>query len=414
MVAPRHLPRDIAGTASFRPQSDCGARLRIVGALLAHRAGGRVRDRILPTSPSLSVVMPVKNALPYLDEAIESILAQTWRDFEFVILDDGSDDGSSESLRRWAARDGRIRLLRAERSLGPVGSSNAVVAAARAPIVARMDADDVADPDRLRRELAILGRNPDAVLIGSIWQGIDEQGRMVREPDLSAIGKAGFAAPFAHGSIMFRKNVFERAGGYRDESAFWEDLDLYLRMMRFGRLLVIPAPLYRHRFSGASTRLTSPARHVEEAVDLMFRCRAACERGEDYAPLLERHKLAGGGGRKLHPFTFVSLGAIILWAGARPGTLQGLVQRAKLRPDRATLVALAWALWAELSPRSLRKFKQALLARKNRRLAARFSGVDACDWRPAPRRGLSDPKRRPAAAGASPWRRRPAPSATRG
>ena len=88
--------------------------------------------------------MPVRNALPFLDAAISSILEQSFADFELIIGDDGSTDGSSDRLRAWSARDPRIRLLHRSESGGPVGSSNWVANAARTPIVARMDADDIA------------------------------------------------------------------------------------------------------------------------------------------------------------------------------------------------------------------------------------------------------------------------------
>src|SRR5688572_26937741 len=146
------------------------------------------------TIPPLSVVMPVRNALPYLDAAVESILGQTFKDFEFVIRDDDSTDGSYERLRFWAASDKRIRLFEGDSCLGPAGSSNWVVGKARAPIVARMDADDVALPHRFRHQLSVLNDNPDAVLIGSVWEGIDRQGRVVRGPDLSALGTSRFSA----------------------------------------------------------------------------------------------------------------------------------------------------------------------------------------------------------------------------
>ena len=217
--------------------------------------------------------MPVRNALPHLDAAVASLLCQTHADFELIVRDDDSTDGSRERLRVWASRDPRIRLHEGSRRLGPAGSSNWVVEQARAPIVARMDADDVAHPDRLRRQLGLLERRPDAVLVGSLWEGIDRHGRVVRAPDLSSLSAIRFSAPFAHGSIMFRREAFRRAGGYRAVCDYWEDLDLYMRMAGQGRVLVIPEPLYRHRYSETSTRLTSRRPAVERAVDLMFRCR---------------------------------------------------------------------------------------------------------------------------------------------
>jgi hypothetical protein len=327
--------------------------------------------------------MPVKDALPYLDEAVESILGQTFGDFEFVILDDGSQDGSRARLREWAASDTRIRLLESDRSLGPVGSSNRVVAAARAPLVARMDADDVAHPDRLARQVELMRRNPDAVLAGSTWEGIDADGRVVREPDRSTLGGSGFAAPIAHGSILFRRAAFEAVGGYRLECAFWEDLDLFVRMAAIGRILVSAEPLYRYRFSPTSTRLTSRRDSVEEAVDAMFCCRRAFERGERYAPRAWAKRTG-----RLQPETFTSIGSVGLWAGVRPGSLQRLVARGALRVDAATFKALAWATLAEASPRGLRRLMRLLLAWRNRR--SRVSPIGIFEWRPQPGLRLSD------------------------
>jgi GT2 family glycosyltransferase len=318
--------------------------------------------------------------MPYLDEAVRSILAQSHADFEFVILDDGSDDGSRERLRFWAAADSRIRLIEGERSLGPVGSSNLVVERALAPIVARMDSDDVSAPDRLERQLALLERDPQAVLVGSVWEGIDRHGRKVREADCSKVGDDGFAAPFAHGSVMFRREAFRRAGGYRIETAYWEDLDLYLRMAAQGRVLVVSRPLYRHRFSETCTRLTSSLAAVEEAVDLMFRCRAAFERGEDYQRLLVP-SAARPQPARLHPYTFLSMGFISLWSGHRPRSLRRLLSRGALRPDLVTVKALVWAGWAAVSPRSLRKVMQILLRLRNQRAARRHHG-EVAEWRP--------------------------------
>lgn len=109
---------------------------------------------------SISVVMPVHNAMPHLDEAVRSILDQTHSQFEFVILDDGSSDGSTERLRGWAAKDDRIRLVEGGRNLGPVGSSNRVVELASHDLIARMDADDVSLPTRLEEQLRMLRQQP--------------------------------------------------------------------------------------------------------------------------------------------------------------------------------------------------------------------------------------------------------------
>lgn len=327
--------------------------------------------------------MPVRNAAPFVDAAIESILQQSYREFEFVIRDDGSTDGTVDRLRFWAARDSRIRLFEGDRSLGPAGSSNWVISKAAAPIVARMDADDIAHPDRLAVQMSLLEDDPEAVLVGSVWKGIDREGRIVREADLGSLQGPSLAAPFAHGSVIFRTEAFRRVGGYRPECDFWEDFDLYLRLSALGRMLVVPRALYFHRFSEVSTRVASPRPRVEQAVDLMLRCRRALRKGEDYAPLLASSTQSGGGKRKLHPDTFISLGSIGLWSGGRPAMLDGLVKRARLRPDWPTLRALIWAAWAGGSPGTLRWMMRMRLAWRNRRALSRFPADRPIEWRPA-------------------------------
>ncbi|HEY0164487.1 MAG TPA: glycosyltransferase family 2 protein, partial [Sphingomicrobium sp.] len=200
---------------------------------------------------SISVVMPVRNALPHLDAAIASILGQSHRTFEFVIGDDGSTDGSAERLSEWARRDGRIRLFHGSgEGLGPSGSSNWVVRLARHPIVARMDADDVSGPRRLEAQLGILRADPDAVLVGTLFDCIDAAGATVLPCNRARLAHLGsWSAPFAHGSIMFRRDAFEKAGGYRDACEFWEDMEFYWRMATVGKLLVACEPLFSYRFN---------------------------------------------------------------------------------------------------------------------------------------------------------------------
>jgi glycosyltransferase involved in cell wall biosynthesis len=171
--------------------------------------------------------MPVHNALPHLDAAIESILAQTHRDFEFIIYDDASDDGSTARLRDWAAKDQRIRLFEGERNLGPVGSSSFVVEHSSAPLVARMDADDISDPDRLRIQLEVMQQHPEAGVVASFFEVIDARGRLIRGPESWRLARKTPFVPFAHGSMLFRRTIFDQVGGYRAECEYWEDQDVF-------------------------------------------------------------------------------------------------------------------------------------------------------------------------------------------
>ena len=331
--------------------------------------------------PRLSVVMPVHNALPYLDEAIESILRQSFADFEFVILDDGSTDGSTEVLRRWAERDPRIRLVEGGRRLGPAGSSNRVVQEARAPIVARMDADDVARPDRLERQLALLDAEPDAVLVGTLWDVIDERGRKVREADRSRLLRVSPFAPFSHPTIMFRREAFDRTGGYRAEADRWEDVDLYLRFAAAGRILVIADPLVSVRHSSVSTRLRDGREAFEQAMHLMYCCVSEYVRGNDYTPILMGPHGPEPGEKLMVP-SFIACGSPLVWAGERPKALQRLVTRGLLRWNRGTAIALAWAAWADLSPKSLRLFLQSFLRARNLAARGALEGRGWVEWKP--------------------------------
>src|SRR6478672_11907562 len=110
-------------------------------------------------TPTLSVLMPVYNGARYLAEAVESILGQTFRDFELIIVNDGSTDGSEKILRRYAEQDGRIKLI-SRPNTGIVGALNDAIAASKCELMARMDADDVAMPDRFEKQLAYMRDHP--------------------------------------------------------------------------------------------------------------------------------------------------------------------------------------------------------------------------------------------------------------
>jgi hypothetical protein len=313
--------------------------------------------------PPLSVVLPVHDGMPFVEESVRSILAQSFSDFELVIGDDGSRDGTSEVLQRLAAQDARIRLLRRDRASGLAAAANWVVSESRAPIVAIAHADDRSYPERLQRQIAVLAAEPDIDLVGTLWDGIDEEGRPVRPADFWRLLRRSPFAPFSHSSIMFRRSAFDRAGGYRTGADYWEDLDLYFRIAAGGRVVVIPEVLSTVRHARISTRLRDAQEKVENSVDLMFRTVDAVRGGAD-----PQRVIGGGGGGppdRLHPMTFVSCGSTRLWTGRSPRIFGRLRARGRLRPDPASLHALAWILWGTASPRSLRLFLRSLLHLRN-------------------------------------------------
>ena len=310
----------------------------------------------------LSVVMPVHNALPHLDAAIESILGQSEPDYEFVILDDASTDGSTEQLRAWAARDKRIRLIEVATKLGPALSSQRVAAAAMAPIVARMDADDVSHRDRFREELAVFDRHPEAGVVACLCDFIDTNGRKLRSPEGWRLARRSPFVPFAHGAMMYRKEVFEEAGGYRRECEYWEDQDLIARMSEVARVMIIPKALYQVRLSLGSTRAASDRDGLERAVDLMYRSVRRLERNQGYDDLLK----APPGNGKIDPRVFISLGSQQLWAGGKPRLFRRLLRKGRLRFDKNTIDALAWTALASINSRMLRALLRLWVAAKNK------------------------------------------------
>ena len=334
--------------------------------------------------PQVSVVMPVHNAMPFLDTAVESVLGQTFDDFEFIILDDASTDGSTERLREWALRDQRIRLMEERRNLGPALSSERVARAARAPIVARMDADDVSHPNRLSEQLAVFERYPEVGIVACLCDFIDTRDRKLRGSERWRLIRRSPLVPFAHGAMMYRRHVFERAGGYRRECEYWEDQDLVIRMAKLAPVMVIPLSLYQVRFSTKSTRAASDAAALEHAVDIMYRSTDRLGENQDYDDLLK----SVSKNAKVDPRVFISLGSQILWAGGRPQLFRRMLNRAELAPNIRTLNAVVWTAWASLEPRSLRAFLRSLLLVRNLRTSLKMRIDGPVSWPSASPRSL--------------------------
>ena len=203
---------------------------------------------------ALSVAMSVYNGERFLAEAIESILAQSFADFEFLILDDGSTDGTVAIIADYAARDSRIRpIIRENRGL--VASLNQLLAEAQAPIVARMDADDIARPDRFAAQMEFLASHPDHGVVGSWSEDMDENGGAYFNGGFDhPVEHAAFLHNIRHGgpllchpSVMYRRDLVLAQGGYHAAFRHCEDLDLWLRLASVTQMANIPVRLIRYR-----------------------------------------------------------------------------------------------------------------------------------------------------------------------
>jgi glycosyltransferase involved in cell wall biosynthesis len=228
------------------------------------------------TAPAVSVMMTVYNAAPYVEKALTSILGQTIRDFEIIVIDDGSTDESAAIVQRIAERDERIRLV-SRPNTGISKARNEALGLARGEFVAVQDADDESLPHRLDRQVRFLREKPDVVCVGSWFDAIDAAGRRLRSyqipTDPAEIERtllAGHAA-ICQPSSMLRRDAVQRVGGFDESLPSAEDLDLHLRLSEIGKLANLPEVLVRYRMHDASISSTGRERMLEAA-------RQACER----------------------------------------------------------------------------------------------------------------------------------------
>lgn len=204
--------------------------------------------------PTISVVMPAYNCARYVGLAIESILAQTEPDFEFIIIDDASTDGSVDIVARYAAKDSRIRFIRNGANKGIAARLNEGLALTRAPLIARMDQDDISLPSRFAVQYAHLNANPDVVLVGSRVVIIDpdgdeliEMGDALSHEEIDCGLMSGAGQLVYHPSVLFRREAALAIGGYDAAYRGVEDLDFFLKLAERGRIENLAEPLLKYR-----------------------------------------------------------------------------------------------------------------------------------------------------------------------
>lgn len=203
--------------------------------------------------PRVTVVMAVYNAAEFLQQAVASVLCQTWRDFELIVVDDASTDGSLPLLQ--SVHDPRIRIIRHSTNQGASLSRNDALAAARGEFVAIMDADDVCDPARLQRQVEFLDAHPSVGLVGcGVYDNIDAHGAVLYTSFLPEDNETVQRALmerwcFLHSSILFRKSLYAGAGGYRTAFEPAEDHDFVLRMAELAEVRNLGESLVTYRLN---------------------------------------------------------------------------------------------------------------------------------------------------------------------
>jgi Glycosyl transferase family 2 len=297
--------------------------------------------------PAVSVVLPVYNGEPYLVEALNSILRQTFEDFELIAVDDASTDNSRSYLEEAARRDARVCIVDGP-GRGLVDALNLGLARARGEFIARMDADDVSQSTRFAQQVEYLRANPQIAVVGSAITLIDATGKLIREIDypLTPVEVDRFlietGSALAHPAVMARRNALREVGGYRSLFQHAEDYDLWLRLAEGHSLANLPDRLLRYRHHDTKGSLRHAA--AQRLATHLARLCAKARRSGQPDPLAARSALS-----------LDDLGCFDLAAGQREAIMRDVMVAETGAAGRASLPigarsALAAGLRRVLAP----------------------------------------------------------------
>lgn len=220
--------------------------------------------------PRLSVLMSVYNGDNYLEESIDSILSQTFEDYEFIIIDDGSTDSTSSILSSYAKKDMRIKVITNQHNIGLIPSLNKGLYIASSNLIARMDADDIAIPERLKIQVDFMQEHPDVVVCGGFTTYLENS----TKGDIHSISHEGIVAecffhcPFAHPTVIMRKDkILELTDGYDPNDLYAEDYGLWSRLVisKKARFANINKSLLKYRTHPNNPRIEYKKKQSETA-----------------------------------------------------------------------------------------------------------------------------------------------------
>lgn len=206
-----------------------------------------------PSNPKVSILMSVYNGANYISIALDSILHQTLQQFEFIIIDDGSNDRTGEIVSDYAKNDVRIKLIRNDQNIGLTRSLNKGLAIACAKYIARQDADDISLPERLEKQSRYLDEHDDIVLIAANFNRIDSKDRLIRRIRQNCESKVieWFLLFYnyleGHSQVMFRREAALSVGGYSETYDYAQDYELWTRLLAFGQIKILKDVLIKYR-----------------------------------------------------------------------------------------------------------------------------------------------------------------------
>jgi glycosyltransferase involved in cell wall biosynthesis len=309
------------------------------------------------TEPLVSVIVRVFNCERYIGQAIEGILAQTFQDFEVIIVDDASTDGTEAILQAYAQRDERIRVFRNETNQGPVKTMNIGLRHARGEFVAVHDADDLSLPHRLETQVDFLRANPQRALVGGGAHFIDEEGEEVKVINWGRKGpkearhhlEKGYS--FIHTSVMFRRECIEAIGFYDEFFSYAHDYDMLVRMADTFDIVYYEEPLIQWRWLNSG--ITGRKKRVQAAFAELARVRSKAKKEgvsldlqQEYNRLMATEDITSGRYRN-QPISdaayYYDIGLLLLGKGKPHKARERFSRALKHRDDtNACLRALVW------------------------------------------------------------------------
>lgn len=303
-------------------------------------------------TPRISVVLAIYNGERHLDDAVRSVLGQTFTDFELIIVDDGSTDTTPRLLAAWQQADPRVRVVRQE-NRGLSASLNTGVGMATGAYIARQDADDVSMAERFARQASHLDAHPSVAAVGSSASVIDRIGATVGGltaavgPEAVRHGLLTLRTTPVHGSMMMRREALQAVGGYRDAFRVGQDYDLWLRLSAHFDLDNLPEVLYQWRLDRDSVYTSRRATQLKYAAIALAFARERAAHGSDSCDLLTACEgdLDGFVARyRLGPFVHARWGELLLRGLGNSARVRAHFRRALLGGDVRpwTVCLFAW------------------------------------------------------------------------
>ena len=209
-------------------------------------------------NPKISVLMPVYNGEKYIFYSIKSILDQSYKNFEFLIANDGSKDETLKIIKEFKKKDKRIKIINNNKNIGLTKSLNKLAKIAKGNFIARMDVDDISHKERFREQIDWFKDNPKKILLGTSGMKIDKSGNYIKSLNLRSLNhkkirkKLTFNNFYLHSSVMFKKSFFIKIGGYRNFFTYAQDYDLWCRMSQYGLIGNLKKELVSIRFHSNS------------------------------------------------------------------------------------------------------------------------------------------------------------------